>query len=64
MPDILNIVTSITFALPDEGESRDVLIAVGIVASGILCQAPFEERAELVERFCELLRKSSAIDLN
>lgn len=64
MPDIKDTVRSLASALPDEGEPRDALIAVGIVASGILCQTPVEKRAELIETFCKLLKSSASIDLN
>lgn len=61
---IKSITDALTGALPREAEARDELAALGIIATGIICQAEPDERAELVETFCGILRKSCASDFN
>lgn len=58
------IADSLAAALPEEGDPRDELVALGMVASGVICQTAQHERADLVEAFCSILRKSVALELN
>ncbi len=65
MPDeVLDIVSSLAAALPKEADPRDELIALGMVATGVICATEQESRAELVETFCKMLRKGVAGELH
>ena len=58
------LIDSILDVFPEEGDAREELIALAVVTAGVVCNVPMESRAELVDTFCSLLRKSTAIDLN
>lgn len=58
------IAEAISDALPPRADARDELIALGLVATGVICQTPVDRRAQLVDTFCALLRKGCAADLN
>lgn len=58
------IIEALTDALPPEANARDELIALGMVATGVICSTPIEQRSELIEIFCALVRKGTATDLN
>lgn len=60
------IARALSNALPAQADARDELIALGLVATGVICQTPLEGRAELVDTFCTLIRKGTAIaaDMN
>lgn len=64
MSDSLSIVKLLTDALPEEAAAREEIIALGIVAGGVIATTPFEGRAELVETFCATLRNQVAGELN
>lgn len=64
MPDSAAIMKTLLEALPDEADARDELVAVGGVASAIINATAPEGRADLVECFCDTLRKSVAVELN
>lgn len=51
-------------ALEPTQDARDELIALGVVAAGIILECDVEGRQALVDTFCNILRKSVAIDLN
>ena len=55
--DPATIAISLADALPREADRRDELIAIGMLTTGLICESPCEnERAELVEAFCNILR--------
>lgn len=58
------IAEAISDALPPRADARDELIALGLVATGVICQTPVDRRAQLVDTFCALLRKGCATELN
>jgi len=47
-----------------EANALDELIALGMIATGVICSTPVEQRSELIETFCALVRKGTATDLN
>lgn len=51
-------------ALPETAERRDEVIAVGMLATALIAGCEPEERHELIETFCALLRSSIANELN
>jgi hypothetical protein len=51
-------------ALPATADPRDELVALGMVATAIICQTEPEARAALVDTFCDTLRKGVASGLN
>lgn len=60
------IAATLSNALPPRADARDELIALGMIATGVICQTPAQDRAKLVDTFCELMRKgvASAPDMN
>jgi hypothetical protein len=51
--------------LPENGNAHEELAALGVVVAGVmLCVESVEARSDLVEAFCETLRKSVRIDFN
>lgn len=61
---IKDIAEDIADALPEDGSVRDELIALALVATGIIQNTPESGRADLVDIFCGTVRRSSAPDLN
>lgn len=59
-----SIINSIANALPEESSARDDLIALAVVTTGVIQSVDPEGRPELIEKFCELIRKNAALDLN
>ena len=59
-----DIALALAEALPRNAKRRDELIAVGMVATALIVGTVEEDRAELVEHFCETLRRSVALELN
>lgn len=64
MPKALEIYDSLAAALPENADAREELIAVGMVATGIISAVPHEDRAELVDKFCKTLRLGVAGELH
>lgn len=62
--DPLDIASSLASALPAAADARDELIALGLVATGVICTTPHENRAELVDTFCRLVREGVAGELH
>ena len=62
--DADDIALALAEALPRNAKRRDELIAVGMVAMALIVGTIEEDRAELVEHFCETLRRSVALELN
>lgn len=58
------IADTLANVLPENASPRDELMALGMVASGVICNTALEHRADLVETFCRVLRRSVAIELN
>ncbi len=58
MSDPKSLALSVSEVMEKSTSPRSELIALGMVASGIICETPPEQRAELVETFCEILRSS------
>lgn len=58
------IAEALSDALPRSADARDELIALGMVATGVICTTRQEDRAQLVETFCALVRKGVATELN
>ena len=58
MSDPKSLALSVADVMSESKNSRDELVALGIVASGIICEMPPEHRAEFVETFCQILRSS------
>lgn len=58
MSEPKSLALSVAKAIEKSSDPRAELIALGMVASGIICETAPEERAELVETFCQILRKS------
>jgi hypothetical protein len=50
--------------LPRSADRRSELVAIGMLATAVICEGPNEERAELVEAFCNILRTGVAQQLN
>lgn len=64
MSDSKSILKSLTEALPEEADARDELVAIGGLAGLIINTTAPEGRADLVECFCDTLRKAVAAELN
>lgn len=64
MHDAKQMACSIADTLTESTDAREELIALGIVVSGVICETPLENRSELVDVFCDLVRKSVASTLN
>lgn len=64
MSDAKHIADSLAHALPDTADPRDELIALLLVTSGVILTTEPDERAELVDNFCRVLRESVILDLN
>lgn len=60
----LDIASSLASALPEDADVRDELIALGMVTTGVICATPHEDRAELVDTFCKMLRIGVAGELH
>ena len=58
------IAMALADALPRDAERRTEIIAVGMLATALIAGTREDERAELVETFCETLRKSVANEMN
>lgn len=58
MSDPKSLALSVSEVMEKSTSPRSELIALGMVASGIICETPAEQRAELVETFCQILRNS------
>lgn len=64
MSDSKAIMQSLIEALPAEADARDELVALGSIASAIINTTEPGGRADLVECFCDTLRKGVAMELN
>jgi len=64
MSDSTQILESLIDALPEEADARAELVALGSAASLIIGTMPEEARADLVECFCDTLRKGVQAGLN
>ena len=66
MSNSKKIASALAEALPAKADVRDELIALGLVATGVICQTPMEGRAVLVDTFCRLVRQGTTVasDLN
>lgn len=64
MSDSGAIMRSLIEALPEDGSVRAELAALGAVTAGVVMASPAEDRAGLVEHFCNTLRKHVATELN
>jgi hypothetical protein len=62
--EALDIASSLAATLPEEADARDELMALGLVTTGVICAVRHEDRAELVETFCAMLRKGVAGELH
>lgn len=62
--DADDIAIALADALPRDAERRTELVAIGMVATALICGTREEDRADLVEEFCAILRKSVAMELN
>ena len=58
------IADTLAEALPQEANLANALVAVGMVTNAIISDAPVAQRAELVEKFCSILRNSVSGELN
>ena len=58
------IAMALADALPRDAERRTEIIAVGMLATALIAGTREDERAELVETFCNTLRKSVAGEMN
>lgn len=64
MTDALELAGEIASVLPEEADPRDELVALGMVATGVICSTRHEDRAELVDTFCKMLRLGVAGELH
>lgn len=64
MPDTNEIMHALLEALPPEARVCDELAALGAVTAGVINTISMEQRSDLVERFCSILRKQTAMELN
>lgn len=64
MPTAIEIADTLAQALPPESNLTNALVAVGMVTNALISDAPVAQRAELVEKFCSILRDSVAGELN
>ena len=58
MSEPKSLALSVAEVMSESKNPRDELVALGMVATGIICETPAEQRAELVETFCQILRNS------
>lgn len=63
-PEPNDIALALADALPRDADRRSELVAIGMVATALIATTHQEERAELVEFFCNQLRASVANELN
>lgn len=66
MTDLKEIVAELADTLADDVSNHDALAALGMVMTGVICDAaePGPPRRVLVETVCDILRKSIFTDLN
>lgn len=64
MPDAKLLACTIADTLSESKDTRAELVALGMVVSGVICETEPDDRAELVDAFCILLRQSVASTLN
>lgn len=64
MPTAREIADTLAEALPEEANLANALVAVGMVTNAIISDAPVAQRAELVEKFCSILKSSIATELH
>jgi hypothetical protein len=62
--DPYTLALALSGTLPEESDPRSELIALGMVTSGVICEAHPDERAGLVERFVAILRGSITADMH
>jgi hypothetical protein len=63
-PDADEIAIALADALPRNAERRTEIVAVGMLATALISGTRQEERSELIEDFCAILRKSVAAEMN
>lgn len=63
-PDAAEIAAALADALPEGADRRDEIVAVGMLATALISGTAAEDRAELVESFCETLRRSICNEMN
>lgn len=61
MSEPKSLALSVAEVMEGSTNARDELVALGMVATGIICEAPPEQRVELVETFCNILRGSVGV---
>ena len=59
-----DIFIALADALPRNAERREEIIAVGMLATALISDTDKDGRAELVETFCGIVRKTIAAELN
>lgn len=64
MPAAEDMACTIADTLTESTNARDELIALGMVVSGVICETEPGTRTELVDLFCDILRKSVSSSLN
>lgn len=64
MPDADEIAIALADALPRNTDRRTEIVAVGMLATALISGTCEQERSNLVEEFCAILRKSVAMELN
>jgi len=60
----VEIAGAIAEALEETDDVTSELVALGMVASAVICTTRKEQRHELVETFCRVLRRSVGIEFN
>lgn len=58
------IAIALADALPRNADRRTELVAVGMLATALIADTAIEQRADLIEEFCSILRSSVANELN
>lgn len=59
-----DIFIALSDALPRDAERRAEIIAVGMLATALISDTNEDGRAELVETFCGIVRKTISRELN
>lgn len=62
--DPATLAIALADTLPRNADRRSELVAIGMLATAVICEGPDDERAELVETFCSILRAGVAQQLN
>lgn len=62
--DADEIACALADALPRNADLRTEIVAVGMLATALISGAREDDRADLTEEFCAILRRSVAMELN